>query len=95
MWASERAKRSVILRKAGPVLGEITPTASFISPGVGFENQTHLWSSHQNSEEKNKVALLFCFASSALWKDSRGGELPAAARRPSDQLSGPRGPGGR
>lgn len=61
MWASERAKRFMILHKTGPVLGEVTPTASFISPGVGFKNQTHLWSSHQNSEEKNMVVLLFYF----------------------------------
>lgn len=60
------------LPRTGPVLGELMPAACFISPGMGFKNQTHLWSSPQNSEEKNKVVLLFCFPSSALWKDDKG-----------------------
>ena len=71
-WGSERAKSSMILSNTGPVLGGLTPTASLMSPGVGFKNQTHLWSPPQNSDKKNKVVLLFWFKSSALWKDNKG-----------------------
>ena len=43
----------------GPVPGGLTPTASFISPGVGSKNHTCLWSSHQNSKERCKVVCCF------------------------------------
>lgn len=83
MWASERAKRSMILHKTGSVLGEVTPTASFISSGVGFKNQTHLWASHQNS--KKRIRRFYCF----VLRVQHYGKITEAARRPScHQLSG-------
>lgn len=83
--------------KTGPVLGGLTPTASFISPGVGFKNHTCLWSAHQNSNERCKVVccfLLFCLLSLQSYRRvTKACDLLFPERRASDQLSGTRGPG--
>lgn len=83
--------------KTGPILGGLTPTASFISPGVGFKNHTCLWSSHQNSKERCKVVccfVLFCLLSLQSYrKVTKACDLLFPAGRASDQLSGTRAPG--